>query len=131
MADNPAAFAEAYWAVNSLKVYSATGSTDQAAASGSTGQGASGSAESAGSTGPTARRSLQGEELHRAGGKRVVHIHREEPKRINTDGPCSTAVDITEMTTVADVLALVSSRLGFPADRLEADSKEVHTPRNH
>lgn len=44
----------------------------------------------------------------------TLYVHREEPKIINENGPCSTVIEVDRDLAIADVLELVSKRLDAP-----------------
>jgi len=44
----------------------------------------------------------------------TLYVHREEPKIINENGPCSTVIEVDRDLAIADVLDLVSKRLDAP-----------------
>jgi hypothetical protein len=61
----------------------------------------------------------------------TLHIHRPEPKYVNPNGPCSTTVDVTEQSTVEDILEIVGQRLEFPCHRLEWQGAVISSSRLH
>eukprot|EP00931_Biecheleriopsis_adriatica_P057333 TRINITY_DN34001_c0_g1_i1.p2 TRINITY_DN34001_c0_g1~~TRINITY_DN34001_c0_g1_i1.p2 ORF type:complete len:168 (-),score=39.05 TRINITY_DN34001_c0_g1_i1:12-515(-) len=58
---------------------------------------------------------------------RQLLIHREEPKRQNPNGPCSTMVNAGPAMTVEELQDVVSARLGFSVAALVLEGKEVRS----
>jgi hypothetical protein len=55
-----------------------------------------------------------------------IRIHREHPKSINPNGPCSTILEVDESTTIDGVLSQASKRLEFPAIELRLDGRVLN-----